>query len=497
MSNAGKRQAMSTLCASSFSAGEIATRERGQGFSLKGFTLPNPDPVLKRMGKDLDAYNDLLSDAQVGGCVESRKAGVLSLNWAINRGQPKDSAAEMIEALFKRLKLQRIMEELLDAALFGYNVSELIWEHDPALGGMVVPLDIRQKPQKWFGFDEDGHLLFKSREHPQGEPVPARKFLVPVNGGGWRNPYGFPVLSRVFWPTTFKKGGLKFWVTFTEKYGMPHIIAKVPRGKVTEESAELLAILEQMVQDAIAVIPDDSSIEIKDWASGGGSVDGYERLLNYCKGEISVGIIGQTLTTDVGDKGSYAAAKTHMAVRGDIVTRDKILVEAALNELIRWIYDFNFPQRTPPTFELYAKEDVDLDLADRDERLTRQGVKFTPEYYQTAYGLKPGDFTLGEPAPASQFAGKAAVETRQADPVGDLETAAGSLSPEELQGMVEDVLKPVLPVLQKASSFAEIEQALNQAYPAMDSGTFRDTLSKALFVSELFARAKQEQGAAK
>jgi len=496
MSNAGKRQAASALRASSFSAGEIATRERGQGFSLKGFTLPNPDPVLKRMGKDLDAYNDLLSDAHVGGCVESRKAGVLSLNWAINRGQPKDSAAELIETVFKKLKIQRIMEELLDAPLFGYNVSELIWEHDPALGGMVVPLDIRQKPQNWFGFDENGQLMFKSREHPQGEPVPARKFLVPVNGGGWRNPYGFPVLSRVFWPTTFKKGGLKFWVTFTEKYGMPHIIAKMPRGKVAEESAEMLAILEQMVQDAIAVVPDDSSIEIKDWASGGGSVDGYERLLNYCKGEISVGIIGQTLTTDVGDKGSYAAAKTHMAVRGDIVTRDKILVEAALNELIRWIYDFNFPQRTPPTFELYAKEDVDLDLADRDERLTRQGVKFTPEYYQAAYGLKPGDFTLGAAVPVSQFAGKAAVKTQQEDPVQALDQTADSLPPADLQGLMEGLLKPVLPILKQAASYAEIEEALNQAYPTMDNAAFRDAMAKALFVSELFARAKDEKGAA-
>jgi hypothetical protein len=58
-------------------AKEIATRERSIDFyGLSGY-LPNPDPVLKKMGKDIAVYRELMADAHVAACVESRRAGVL------------------------------------------------------------------------------------------------------------------------------------------------------------------------------------------------------------------------------------------------------------------------------------------------------------------------------------------------------------------------------------------------------------------------------------
>ena len=45
---------------------------------------------------------------------------------------------------------------------------------------------------------------------------------------------------------------------------MPHLIGKHPRGSTKEETNSLADMLEDMVQDAIAVIPDDSSIEIQE-----------------------------------------------------------------------------------------------------------------------------------------------------------------------------------------------------------------------------------------
>ena len=42
--------------------------------------------------------------------------------------------------------------------------------------------------------------------------------------------------------------------------------------------------------------------------------------------EISKAVLGQTLTTEIGSTGSYAAANTHMAVRQDIIDADKNLL---------------------------------------------------------------------------------------------------------------------------------------------------------------------------
>ncbi len=93
--------------------------------------LPNPDIVLKKQGKDITVYNELLTDAHLGGCVASQKSGVLSLECYIDRGKAKSRHAKLIEDVFKSLDLERIVSEILNAPLFGYQILEVIWEAAP------------------------------------------------------------------------------------------------------------------------------------------------------------------------------------------------------------------------------------------------------------------------------------------------------------------------------------------------------------------------------
>ena len=44
----------------------IATRAKAIDFWSFMHYLPNPDPVLKKMGKDISAYREILSDSHVG-----------------------------------------------------------------------------------------------------------------------------------------------------------------------------------------------------------------------------------------------------------------------------------------------------------------------------------------------------------------------------------------------------------------------------------------------
>ena len=259
--------------------------------------------------------------------------------------------------------------------------------------GQVLPEKVVAKPPEWFCFDDNNHLKFRTKENYFGEELPNRKFLCPQSNPSYENPYGERTLSRVFWPVTFKKGGMKFWVIFTEKYGMPHLIGKHPRGASREETETLADNLEQMIQDAIAVIPDDSSVEIQE-ANKSSSAEIYEKLIDKMNSEISKAILGQTLTTEIGSTGSYAASNTHMRVRQDIIDSDKKLVETTINQLIRWIYELNFASEEVPIFELYEKEDVDLVIAQRDKILSETGVQFTKNYFIKNYGLDDEDFEV-------------------------------------------------------------------------------------------------------
>ena len=95
---------------------EIATRKRSINFYSLGTYLPDPDIVLRKQGKDVRIYKELLCDPHVFACVQSRKAGVLSLEWDLNRGVDKDKNAELVEKLLKKLNLNKIINDILDAA---------------------------------------------------------------------------------------------------------------------------------------------------------------------------------------------------------------------------------------------------------------------------------------------------------------------------------------------------------------------------------------------
>jgi phage gp29-like protein len=472
---------------------EIATRKRAIDFYALGMYLPNPDPVLKKQGKDITVYNELLIDAHLGGCVTSRKSGVKSLEWSIDRGKAKSRQAKLIEDVFKNLDLEHIIPEILNAPLYGYQALEVIWENT---GNYILPKSVIGKPQEWFVFGEDNDLRLRTKSNYNGEPVPERKFLLVQHEPTYKNPYGFPALSRCFWPVTFKRGGMKFWVMFTEKYGMPFLIGKQPRGTGQQETDRFADQLEAMVQDAIAVIPDDSSLEIM-VSEGKASADIYSKLLEFCKAEVSIALLGQNLTTEV-KGGSYAAAESHMQVRKDIIDSDKKLVEKALNQLIKWIYELNFnssymSDSSYPVFSMWEEEDVDKDLAERDEKLTssmeKSGLRLSRKYYQKSYGLEDEDIETVERQKA-EFAEK--TETIFPDQKA-LDDAIDSITPEELQAQMEGVLKPIIDLINESGDYNAVMEKLIETYPDMDTKAVEDMLARAIFVSELWGRLNADK----
>jgi len=460
---------------------ELATRRRAIDFYALGMYLPNPDPVLKRLGKDIAVYKELLVDSHVGACEKSRKSGVKSMNWSIDRGKARSRVAKVIEEAFSNLDMEQLIGEILNAPFFGYQVLEVIWGK---VGNYVLPTRVIGKPQNWFAFDENNELLLRTKDNYMGAPVADRKFLVVQYEGSYDNPYGTPELSRCFWPVTFKKGGFKFWVIFTEKYGMPFIVGKHPRGTPKDETDKLAAMLEAMVQDAIAVIPDDSSVEIMEPTGKGASADIYERLVNAGDEQVSKAILGQTLTTQAQPTGTQALGTVHFKVRDDIVVSDKKLVESAFKKLIRWICELNFMDSERPIFSLWAEGDVDKVLAERDEILSRTGVQFKKVYYQRAYGLSDDEFEVGAPQPQQpqNFNATERPPGREKDAV-DLFTE--KLLNEATQDEFVDEIKRLLA---EVETLEEFRDRLVERYKDLDATALGELIARALTVANLAGR---------
>ena len=488
-------------------SGELATRNRSLNFySLANIYLPNPDPVLKKQGHDVSVYRDLMIDDRVRGNWGNRKAATLALEWQIDRGEKgkvKSRQAKTIEGWLKTLDMDRIMSEILDARMYGYNPLELMWEQK---NGLLLPRDIVGKPPEWFIYNIDNELRFRSRTNAlYGEELPPRKFVTPTSDGSYYYPYGLGLLASCFWPVTFKKGGWKFWVTFAEKYGTPYLVGKHPRGAQAAEVNAIADQLEQMVQDAIAVIADDGSVEIVSDTSKSASSDLYQALITEANTAISTVIMGHA-GGGQSTSGKLGGEQLAQDVRGDLRDGDKKLVCQTMNQVIRWVSELNWGTAAAPTFSLWEEEDVDKEQAERDEKLSssmeRSGLKLTSSYYQRTYNLDESDIEAkeeaGPEAPEEPEAKEPPepVEFAEADPSpGEAELAdlEGAVSDEELQTIVEGILKPVFKLFQESGDLTETMGELIRIYPKMDTDQLQDLLARIIFVSEVWGRLQGEE----
>lgn len=469
---------------------EIALRENSPYYYNSMFRyLPDPDPVLRKQGKDISVYREILTDAHLSSVIEQRKSNVLKLDWEIDRGKSKSREAKVITKLFKKLNMHNIINEILDSVLFGFQTFEITWRYD---GSLTLPSKIEGKPQEWFCFGDNNELRFRTKDNPlSGIDLTEFNYKFPLarHKPTYANPYGDRVLSRCFWPIVFKKGGMKFWITFVEKYGIPWVIGKQPRGTGQKETDNLLNDLDAMVQDGVAVIPDDSSVDIKEPAGKGASADIFRGLAEFCNTEISKAVLNETLTTELQNKGSYSASQTHQGVAESLSLADRQIVTGVLNTVIGWINEINFGSSEQPEFIMYEEEDVDLDLANRDKVLNDSGVKFTKVYFQRRYGLEEDEFEISAgintklslpQLPKGEFA--------ESEDANIIDESVSRLPDKLLQMQMEQTLKPVFDLINKSSNYSEVIEGLSELYPKMETTQLQQLLEKAIFISELYGR---------
>jgi len=445
--------------------------------------LPNPDPVLKKMGKDISAYREILSDSHVGGCVRRRKAAIKGLEWRITpTGNEKTD--EILTALFDRLPISQIISQILDATLFGYQALEVMWESN---NGLLLPTAIVGKPQEWFVFDEENQLKLRTKEHRDGEFIPPYRMLLATQNATYINPYGLGDLSLCFWAATFKKAGFKYWLEFTEKYGSPWLVGKHPRQAQIHEVEDLLDSMEAMLGTAVAAIPDDSSIGLVEGSDKSGSSEAFDNFIKYCKSEIAIALLGQNQTTEA--EANRASATAGLEVTRDIRNDDASLVEGVFNQLLMWICELNFSVDTLPTFELFEQESIDKLQAERDKILTEIGVSFTEQYIHRTYGFEDGDIIMQAVEKAEKSANTA--DFAEPIPKSVIETIGEQLEVEG-EAVVETWLHDIRDRLGQAESLEDFRNQLDSLIPELSYAEYGELLAWGSTAAQFAGRQSKE-----
>lgn len=477
---------------------EIATTRDGRDIT-RGYVdslplLPPQDSILQLKGYgDLRIYQEVLRDDQVKTCLEQRISAVISRPWEVRPGGDKridKQAAQFIEEQLAALDFDNITEKMLYGVFYGYGVAEALWKVN---GSRIVIDAIKVRDRRRFGFGPDMRLKLKTSAKPLGEDLPDKKFWTFATGADHDDePYGLGLAHWLYWPVFFKRNGIKFWLVFLEKFGSPTAVGKYPAGTPDDEQNKLLDALQAIQTDSAIVIPEGMVAELLE-ATRGGTAD-YTALYDRMDAAIARVTLGQTASTQ-GTPGRLGNDDLQADVRADIVKADADLVCQSFNAtIVKWLVEWNFPGAALPTVWRVLDEEEDLNTrADRDTKIAGMGFKPSLKYVQDTYGGEwvektatpiealPGNSATGQPG-AEQRAEFAEGEHPFPDQQAIDDLISGLPSP-ELQAQVEEMLKPVITLIEKGESYEDVLGKLAEAYPDMHTDKLEQWLTRGWYAA--------------
>lgn len=471
---------------------EIATISNGRDIT-RGFVdalplLPPQDAILAGRGLTYETYEAVLRDDQVAATFAQRRLASTSREWEVRPGGEKrldKQAAKFLEAQLQHIRWDSVTDKMLFGVYYGYAVGECLWQRD---GSFVVLDAIKVRKQRRFGFNPAGELRLLTSSQPFGEPVPPAKFWHFACGADNDDePYGLGLAHWLYWPVHFKRNGLKFWLIFLEKFGMPTAKGTYPSNALPAERERLLAALAAIQTDAGVIVPEGMQIELIE-AARSGSVD-YNVLLSRMDASIAKVVLGQTLTTEVSSAGgSRALGDVHMDVRQDLVKADADLICQSFNSTVaRWLTEWNFPGAAVPQVWRILEESEDLSArAEREKTVFEMGFKPTLKHIQDIYEGEWIEKAEAAPAPTLQPPNdRSPAEFAEADPRDAADLLADNLEARSTAAL-DKLMEPLKRLVQSATSLTEIRDGLDTLYPDMDetelAALFREALAAAHMV---------------
>lgn len=351
-------------------------------------SIPDPDEMLSKAGIKRYQLRQLELDDEISQCVDTRREAVVATPWRIEPNQNR--VGKFITSVLEQ-HVESLKRGVIEARFYGYSVMEVIYKQvEKGIGIDRLSL----KPMEWFAPQQNGTLKFFPDDGSGGtegiecDPI---KFLLTVCNGSYRNPYGEAILSRLWFPVTWRREGWQMWLQFLETFGEPIVLGSVRDYKTFVEAMTL-----QGVRSTVAWESVDGNDKIDTiTASTPGEFDRLEQAILR---RIQKLILGQTLTSDVGSNGSYAVAAIHNEVRNDKRRADMRMVQATGQQLVNNLCLIN-NIKDVPKFVMSDDSGLETSRAQRDAILAPvlkiSGLQLTKDYYLRNFDYTDKDIEEG------------------------------------------------------------------------------------------------------
>lgn len=328
--------------------------------------------------KLLDLYEDILMDSHLQSVLRKQKASVLSTPIQFSRDGTVDEK----------------IQEHIDSPWFGDLLEDIIEDEWKGVGGSLFQF---YRDKEWIKYD----LI--PRKHVDALNRVIMRNQTDFTGQSWDefddllyvgDPRQIGALAELAFWVIIKRNDVGDWAQFAEIFGQP---MREGTYDAWDDNARQKLINDIMALGASPVFihPEGTKINLIESSQKGSTCDVYERLATFCNSEISKRVLGNTLTTEVGDKGTQALGTVQQEGEQDITFFVKRRLLNILNYDVTETFanlginttggKFSFVP--PKKKDLSAKITIDCALKNQI------GLPIDDDYFYEEYGIpKPDNY---------------------------------------------------------------------------------------------------------
>lgn len=451
-------------------------------------------------------------DTHLASILQTRKLAVTGLDFEIVPFSPDKTdqqIAEFVsEVIFNLPDFEDNLLDILDAVGKGFSALELYW--DVSRGKNIIRHMYWIQPKRFTWTNTLTPRLLTDQEPSTGIDLPAFKFLFHRHKTKSGQTTRQGVLRTVAWMYLFKNYDIKDWVAFAEVFGMPLRLGKYDNTATKEDKEALITAVQSLGSDAAGIISKSTEIEFIEAVKNSGR-DVYEALAAFCNLEMSKAVLGQTLTTQQGESGSYSLGKIHNEVRSDLRRADcEMVAKSIRSDVIRPLVGYNFGwEALIPWFKFQYEDPEDLaSEATKIKTLVDSGVKTIPvKWVHEKFGIpqpEDGEETITNNPPLSPPAwGNFPVTSMKACPVCLTNKTRGAQAAEPdtvdtfttrllNEANLDPLIDPIKKLVEKAVSLEELRDTLLEVYKDMDPVELGNLIQRALVAAELAGRFERK-----
>lgn len=260
-----------------------------------------------------DIYESALLDLHLTGVINKRMVGVSRIPIEFRRDGAPD---EQVNMHLRSPWFRRFIKDVLWSKFWGFSLFQF------------------HKDGDWIGYDliDRKHYdpvrqeILRYETDRSGYPIEDFSNMLYVGDG----PRELGLLAKIVPMVLYKRGNMGDWAQFCQIFGIP--IREYTYDAGDEEARRrLLEDARNQGANAVYIHPKDSALNLIEAANKSGTVDLYERFMDACNTEISIAVLGNTLTTDSQSTGTQALGTVHQEEEEQQKEDDRDFVLDVLN----------------------------------------------------------------------------------------------------------------------------------------------------------------------